>query len=52
MTCLLRCWRWLGVYISEFLGLTFKARLDELAWKQAVHEQDSDSFDWIENKAK
>ena len=31
-------------------GLNFKARVEEVGWKQAVQERDEGSFDWTTNK--
>ena len=31
-------------------GLAFKARVEEVGWKQAVEERDNGSFDWTRNK--
>ncbi len=32
-------------------GLAFKARVEQVGWKQAVDERDSGSFDWTKNKS-
>ena len=31
-------------------GMNFKARAEEVGWKQAVHERDSGTFDWTQNR--
>ncbi len=31
-------------------GLNFKGRSEETGWKQAVHERDSGTFDWTQNR--
>jgi enoyl-CoA hydratase len=30
-------------------GLNFKARVEEVGWKQAVEERDSGTYDWTQN---
>ena len=31
-------------------GLNFKARVEEVGWKQAVQERDEGTFDWTRNR--
>ena len=31
-------------------GMNFKARVDDVGWKQAVRERDDGSFDWTRNR--
>ena len=31
-------------------GLNFKARAEDVGWKQAVDERDRGTFDWTENR--
>ena len=31
-------------------GMNFKARVEQVGWKQAVEERDAGTFDWTRNK--
>ena len=31
-------------------GLNFKARVEEVGWKQAVNERDNGTYDWTQNE--